>query len=526
MTLTPAPAAHARVIALVQIVLAAAVLLWPLLVAGRPTLFADTGAYWRQGRTVVVQGLGLDRAAPDPFDLTLGGQVVGHQVVRDPKIASSFLGARSAIYGVFLFASQRIGTLWLTAALQALCAAAVIHVVWRAAAPRAPAWTYAGLMAGLAAATSLPFYAGFAMPDVFAGLDLLIAAALTFYWDRLGRRTRLALWLLLAVSLSFHASHLMLMAATAAAAAYGLWRLGASAGQIRLRVGVLAAAIAAAAIAAAGAGAGMQTLTGTPAHSPPFLTARLLADGPGRTYLRRACAHAEPFRLCRFKDLPLDRSDAILWWNDPRQGVFMTSPLAERLALEAEQPRFVRAVIAADPLGVAGAGLRDFAVQLASFFVDDPLHDPCQMTRFWYWSQSTAKVLVVDPGRCGAGPALTLSPTLLFALHAMALVAAGFGLFRLALGRRCAPAGAGEALDDEGRIVAAAALIVAAIAANAAICGVLSGPFARYEARLIWLLPMFGLLAACLRAPTAVLASDADRRRSAAGTPADGLARG
>jgi hypothetical protein len=497
---TAAASFRPRAIALIQIVLAAATLMWPLLVAGRPTLFADTGAYWRQGRTVIVQGLGLDRAAPDPFDLTLGGQVVDQNVVRDPKIASSFVAARSPIYGVFLYVTQRLGTLWLTAALQVLAAAAVIHTVWRLAAPRAARWTYLALMAGLSAATSLPFYATFAMPDAFAGLDILAVTALAFYWDRMGRGTRIAFWSLLAVSLSFHASHLMVAAAMLPAALFGLWRLGAGRRTMLIRAGAMAAAIATAAIAGAAATAGMEGLTGAKAHNPPFLTARLLADGPGRAYLRRACAHAEPFVLCRFKDLPLDSSDAILWWNYADKGVFMTSPLPVRLALEAEQPRFVRAVIAADPLGVAAVALRDFGLQLSRFYVDDPLHDPCQMTRFWYWRQSTAQVLVVDAGRCAAGASPTLSPAVLYGLHGTSLVLAGLAIWGLARRRRRPRAGGPDDLDDGGRLLAAIGLIGAATIANAAICGVLSGPFARYEARLIWLVPMLALLAACAAA--------------------------
>ena len=59
------------------------------------------------------------------------------------------------------------------------------------------------------------------------------------------------------------------------------------------------------------------------------------------------------------------------------------------------------------------------------------------------------------------------------------------------------------------------AMIGAAIIANAAICGVLSGPFARYEARLIWLVPAVALLGGCAqtmaasrRGLTAVRAAD------------------
>jgi putative flippase GtrA len=40
-------------------------------------------------------------------------------------------------------------------------------------------------------------------------------------------------------------------------------------------------------------------------------------------------------------------------------------------------------------------------------------------------------------------------------------------------------------------------LLAAVLVVNAAICGILSGPFARYQARLIWLLPVGAGLTAC-----------------------------
>ena len=491
-----------RLIALVQIVLAAALLMWPLLIAGRPTLFTDTGAYWEQGRTMVVEGLHLDQDAPNPFDLITGAQVIDRRVAPDPRLFSTFASARSPIYSVLVFATQQLGTLWLTAALQALATAAVMFAIWRLAAPGAARWTYLAMMAALSAATSLAFYASFSMPDIFAGLDILIAIALTLYWDRMDGRTRVGLWSLLTLSLSFHTSHLLVAILLAPACAFALWRLGAAQRTIAVRAGALAAAIGVAVLANIGAAAVTQAITGMPARNPPFLTARLLADGPGRSYLRSACAHADPYFLCRFKDRPLDSSDAILWWNDADRGVFMISGFADRLTLEAEQPRFVRGVAMADPLGVAWAGLRDFSLQLTRFYVDDPLHDPCQMKRLWFWGQSTLRVLVVDPDRCGPADQLLLPPLFLYGLHGVVLILAGYALWRRARDRGGARSPRLGELGDGERILAATGLAVTAIVANAAICGVLSGPFARYEARLIWLVPMLALLALCAeRAP-------------------------
>ena len=44
--------------------------------------------------------------------------------------------------------------------------------------------------------------------------------------------------------------------------------------------------------------------------------------------------------------------------------------------------------------------------------------------------------------------------------------------------------------DSQSRALAATGLIIAAVIVNAAVCGILSGVFARYQTRVIWLLPM------------------------------------
>jgi hypothetical protein len=46
-------------------------------------------------------------------------------------------------------------------------------------------------------------------------------------------------------------------------------------------------------------------------------------------------------------------------------------------------------------------------------------------------------------------------------------------------------------------VAATVLLLMAVLVVNAAICGVLSGPFARYQARLIWLLPVAAGLTVC-----------------------------
>jgi hypothetical protein len=49
--------------------------------------------------------------------------------------------------------------------------------------------------------------------------------------------------------------------------------------------------------------------------------------------------------------------------------------------------------------------------------------------------------------------------------------------------------------EDERRLLSASVIIIAVLFVNAAICGVLSGVHARYQARLEWVLPAVVLAA-------------------------------
>jgi putative flippase GtrA len=51
--------------------------------------------------------------------------------------------------------------------------------------------------------------------------------------------------------------------------------------------------------------------------------------------------------------------------------------------------------------------------------------------------------------------------------------------------------------EDPARVASVVLLLLMVAAVNAAICGILSGPFARYQSRLVWLLPVGAGLVAC-----------------------------
>ena len=77
--------------------------------------------------------------------------------------------------------------------------------------------------------------------------------------------------------------------------------------------------------------AAVARVTGFAPVRPPFLSARLVEDGPGLDYLRAHCAGGgASFALCRYRDrLPL-ASDIFLWSGAPGPGVAL--PASKTLA--------------------------------------------------------------------------------------------------------------------------------------------------------------------------------------------------
>ena len=155
-------------------------------------------------------------------------------------------GARSVYYGLFVYACERIGTLWLLAAAQAALAASIVYALWRVVAPDAQVRSYLATMAVLAAGSSLPVFTGFAMPDLFAGFSVAATLLVTLYADRFGGWGKAVLWLLLTACVNFHGSNLLTsagpgvpgagldgLAARALAGAGGAGRHGAGGGRGR-----------------------------------------------------------------------------------------------------------------------------------------------------------------------------------------------------------------------------------------------------------------------------------------------------
>ena len=492
---------------------AALALMWPAAFNGGPFFTTDSIAYIRGPDQAIIKLFGPGRGtlwSVKPLGMGFRGGVPtrsAEEAARSPPMAG-----RSIYYGVLANLGARTGGFWATIAAQAVAAAFALHLLctalgWR----RASSYLIAVAMAALA--TPLGFFVSCLMPDVWAPILILVAAALAAGGERLSRDELIMAFLLLAFAAAAHTTHMLLLAAIAAAG--GL--LFALRGRLRFRLGApgmmagfALAALAIGAISVVAFNLAVTRIYHAPPVQAPFLTARLVGDGrPGEAWLRRHCP-ASGFQACAYVSrLPMTTDD-FLWSTEPSRSVFWTASPSQRAALGAEQFRFAASVLRDDPTGV----VRQFAADAASQFADIGLSDFNHTDRIrgyigaWMVGPD-AKVWRASMAYRQAWPI-----SLLDGIETVSLAVGLGGLVLLGAW----PRGPGRlrADDERTRILLAGFVIIVALAANAAICGGLSDIYGRYQARVTAPLILIGLIALWRFGSSAI----GRRQRAHAGGPA------
>ena len=488
-----------RLRSLASILVGALLLMSTAFAGGRPSVFFDTDGYYLMGEN-------LAQAIKTVPALLKGDKsVLTTPVSDDDQIDVAIMGARSPVYGFFLYAFERLGGVWLVAGMQALICAWILHVLWKAAAPKAPTWTYLALTGGLAVGSTLPFFATFIMPDVFAGMAAVGFVLLTVFGARLARLEFAGVVAALAFAYAVHTSHMLTALAAMIPAALVLWWFKAPKAQVITGYAFVILAMALGVTSGKAYEAAFAKRTGHPLHRPPFLMARVLADGPGRAYLLKVCKGPDnPYVICRSTLTPLTRSDDILWEESPLLGAFnaLKSPDLQ-LRMEAEEWPFVKGAILNDPWGQLTASLGNWADQLTRVSSHDPLRDPRQFLANEYWKTTRLVDLIPNPQACkpigpGCKPPFDMAMTKHW--HELIILASAlFAGWRLSradvradLGERKAPW-----LRASTPLIVTALILTGMVVLNAGVCGVISGAFSRYQARIVWLWPAAAGLIAC-----------------------------
>ncbi len=462
-------------------------LLWPAFVNGGPFWFPDTSAYIRSADAAIVTLGGAPSEWSDRLRIGDDGPVATRADslsvaanVMELRPSRPVLNGRSIYYGFLLAVPMRLAGSWGAIGAQALLVAAIFVACFgigvRAGLVQSPRLLTAGFVV-IAIFSPLPFYTSMLMPDIYAGLTILCLSLAIVAWPRLTNFERVALILTSGAMASFHSTNLLLAASLGVGGAplflsrRTAWR------PLLIAAPVIAIALAASTVFKF---AVSSSLDARPI-SPPFLSARLVADGPGTNYLKAECPDNESaWALCRHRDrLPVE-SDALLWSKHAQTGVFQLLSDQDQRRMASEDKRFALAVLAHDPLAVVGISLTSVARQLTGFNLNN-----FNFSDEWM-DGAAAKYPTVILSEIAATKSMSRTmPTQFTVVSTVILTCASLLLIawitvQCATGRRKLPS----------KVVRFAVLLILGVIANAVICGGLSGAKSRYQMRLIWLVPL------------------------------------
>lgn len=422
--------------------IAAIALLVPLLLAvaiwnGFPIIFYDTGAYMLQG--------------------------LGHL----------FLAERSPIYSVFLTVSGGGASLWLVAATQCVIAAYVITEFARTLRPALSLWSFLLMGAVLCVGTGLPWYAGQIEPDCFVALVPLALYLLAFHSEVLGRTRCILLFFAATISIACHSSHIALaggLIVLLLAMRFAPSRWIEEFGLRRPQVASVALSLLAAVLCVFAANFAYTGKIFFSRSGAIFLEARIMEDGLIKPVLDTDCPDAG-YKLCRYKDRLPSRADTWLWME--KMSPFKAVGGFEKR--EPESQRLVAQSLLRYPLENAIVAIQDALLQFVWFQTGDGIVPqewvlnrefqiaiPQQMSAYARAYQQEGEIWFVPVN-------IVHVPVAVLSLVALVL------LVREALRRR------------DARAAMLPGYILVALAGNAFVCGVFSGPHGRYQSRIMWL---------------------------------------
>jgi hypothetical protein len=465
---------------------------WPALLNGQAFIFSDTPTYIKGAAMGIEKATGIHSPWLDGR-ATSAETAAGATALTDFESSPEKKGAlagRSVYYGAFLLLSSMVGTLWVAVLVQSALALLVIGLAATVVGIRLPPCPLVTivLFVVLLGGTSLPFFISMLMPDLLAALAILAIATLMLgATQRLWQRGFLVATIALA-ALS-HSSVILiggLLLATifVLEALFGL----SSIRQLLRSTAWVAAALAVGVAGEVAFGAVMVKTVGEAPIRPPFLTARLLADGPGTRWVHERCQRST-YAVCKFASIAgKGTSDQFIWATDPSIGAFTLTDKATRQALGREQWRFAADVLVAYPGDVLRSTLDNLFIQFTSIGLEE-FNYPDQDDRFW--AKIPPTFLKPLENSLAAEGRFPIEP---FEVLQGAVLSTSIAFLAYWLTR--------ESIDEAGRRLRRLCLWVGlGVLFNALICGALSTPHERYQTRVIWLVVMLSVFAASARFP-------------------------
>lgn len=440
--------------------LMALLLLWPLLVFGQPAYFADSLSYYKGGRAAVA--FVADKIAPvaAPAASNVAPPAGASSVVAEAEQAK---GARSILYSVAAYVLRAPGAdMALLAVAQALATALTIAVAaGLAGVQRHRAFALIAIV--IAGATPAAYFANLIIPDIFAGMLILALAMIATAGERLSRALRVVLVLIASFAVTSHASHIPLAGGLSV---LGLaWLVFGGGAQRRLIPWLLAPLVlgVVATVATGFVGFGTVSLA---AKRFPLALARSVEDGPARWYLEKNCA-TKHYAVCEvFGDKIPETVPTFLWAPDGLDG---RATLDQMNRIREEEQEILVEAAKAYPGEQSSATLHNIALQTVYFGLNEARFDE--------------RIELDDTGAPYLVPTGADHEGLATIVEWLSILSAFGGI--LWLGWRFRRL----AREEQAMVV----LVLCGLLGNAVICAVFSGVAERYQARVIWLVPLLAL---------------------------------
>jgi hypothetical protein len=431
------------------ILTAALLLTWPALLNRYPLLYPDSVSYMQDGRS-------------------LASAILHHHTTN---------AMRSEFYSLGIFPFHWNLTPWPIVFLQAFLTAYVLWLTIRSIRPDHTIRYYLAITAALSLLTTASWYVSLIMPDILGALLYLAIYLLLFARETLSRTERIALSLIAIWGITAHATHLMLAAGLCVFLAL-LYLLGwppiAQRGRALAHVVLLVAFATAAQLTLHTWLYGHPSLSG---NHPPYLMARIIADGPGALYLQQNCPKLDWAICADVHNLP-DNDDDFLWSDG---GVWQSAdePTAQRLL--AEEMPLVKATLRTYPREQIAVSFANFTHQFNDFGVNDFDNNTWMQTALEGPLPGSQAAYARSLQAHSTVPSNVFTLLQRWAVIFCALILAAF-LPYLIRNRR-------------HRILGLLAIVIPTLVANAFVTAVLSSSDARYQARVIWLISFAAVLA-------------------------------
>lgn len=434
----------------VGVVLGALLMAWPAFYNGFPLIYPDSLWYMNAGKSVAAAVL------------------LNHR--------SHSYGNRSLIYSLGILPFHLDRTFWPIVMVQCLLTSWVLWLVIRSLSARSKWSIFFILMIVLSLFSTMSWFGALAMPDIL-GPDLYLCTfLLVFAADTIARAERIALRVIAWWAIASHPTHLLIAIVLCCA-----MTIVAIFQRMPLRRYLEMSAQLATIIAlAVGAQIALDAfLYGKPSlegERPPFLTARLVVDGPGRWYLERHCAESS-WEMCHHLDNLSGSSERFLWGAN---GVWQTATASSQRLMRSQDGPFAIAVWRAYPREELLQSAANFMLQLRTFDLRSCVRTPEVNEQFRLAvPQLEGKYLQSRQAR------KDLPLNLFNAIdHVLVVVSlAAIAVFLPWFWRR-----------RPVRLIALGFVIAVSVVANALVTGTLSTVDGRFGARVIWLVPFFAAL--------------------------------